>query len=105
MNPQNAPPLARAGSTKQAPLLHLPSLTPTGPVIPIPGLPGQSIQQLGVPKKSTIKARKEALQAQLPLKPGRAIVVRQSKQTVPGEGPGDWIMGRIIASIGGDKNR
>jgi SAGA-associated factor 29 len=80
-------------------------LAPTGPAVPIPGIPGATIQQLGNPKKTTIKGRKEALQAQLPLKPGRAIVVRQSKKTLPGEGPGDWIMGRIIASLQGDKNR
>ncbi|GAA5913773.1 Sgf29p [Sporobolomyces salmoneus] len=103
--PLNAPALARSTSAKQAPLLPLPNLQPTGPAVPIPGLPGSTLQQLGIPKKVTIKGRKEALQAQLPLKPGRAIVVRQSKKTLPGEGPGDWIMGRIISSIQGDKNR
>ncbi|GAA6005582.1 hypothetical protein JCM11491_003691 [Sporobolomyces phaffii] len=101
----HAPALARSASTKQAPLPPLQSHAPTGPPVPIPGLPGQTLQQLGIPKKSTIKARKEALQAQLPLKPGRTIAVRQSKKTVPGEGLGDWILGRIISSVQGDKNR
>lgn len=102
---QHSPALARSTSSKQAPLTLLPQLAPTGPPIQIPGIPGAFLQQLGIPKKSTIKARKEMLQAQLPLRPGRAIVVRQSKKTLPGEGPGDWILGRIISSIQGDKNR
>ncbi|GAA5830705.1 hypothetical protein JCM3766R1_003397 [Sporobolomyces carnicolor] len=101
----SSPALSRSASSKQSPLPPLQNMAPTGPAIPIPGLPGQTLQQLGVPKKATIKGRKEALQAQLPLKPGRAIVVRQSKQTQPGDGPGDWILGRIITSIQGDKNR
>ncbi|GAA5868158.1 hypothetical protein JCM1840_006161 [Sporobolomyces johnsonii] len=99
-----APPLARSSSAKPPPPI-LPSQpipiaaqpTPIAPALPL------ASQQ---PKKPTAKGRKEALQSQLPLKPGRSIVVRQSKKNVPGDNTaGDWILGRIITCIQGDKNR
>ncbi|GAA5838262.1 hypothetical protein JCM5353_005765 [Sporobolomyces roseus] len=97
-----APQLSRSASTKQTPLLPSHSL-PTTSVPPPQSV--QPLQALGIPKKSTIKGRKEALQAQLPLKPGRAIAVRQSKKSIPGDAPGDWILGRILTCLQGDKNR
>ncbi|GAA6063212.1 hypothetical protein JCM10212_006845 [Sporobolomyces blumeae] len=109
---QPAPTTARVGPTKQTPILPSHPLPPMSsssssagqhpPPTPI----APALQQVGgPPKKSTAKGRKEALQAQLPLRPGRAIAVRQSKKTIPGEAPGDWILGRIISSLQGDKNR
>ncbi|GAA5936666.1 Sgf29p [Sporobolomyces koalae] len=88
----HAAPLSRTTSSKQGQLPPLQNAHSGS---------GQALQQIGIPKKSTIKSRKENLQAQLPLKPGRMICVRQSKK----DAPGDWILGRIISCIQGDKNR
>ncbi|KDE04450.1 hypothetical protein MVLG_05098 [Microbotryum lychnidis-dioicae p1A1 Lamole] len=89
------------------------------PAIPSPA--NTSTPNTGTPtmtKKATAKSKKEtsatsttssnlAFHAQLPLGPGRQVAFRQpSKSVVLGEEKQDeWILARVIASIGGDKHR
>ncbi|SCZ89159.1 BZ3500_MvSof-1268-A1-R1_Chr9g10314 [Microbotryum saponariae] len=87
----------------------------------IPSPANASTSNTGTPtttKKATAKSKKDssaapttssslAFHAQLPLGPGRQVAFRQpSKSVVPGEEKQDeWILARVIASIGGDKHR
>lgn len=60
-------------------------------------------------RQSTVKERKDLLSDQLPLQKGRRVVFKpppQQGKEKGGEGEEDvWILGSIVACIGGDKNR
>lgn len=99
--PLPAAAFSRPSSTKPQPIL--PSQPPLLPQQPPPIAPVST----GNYKKPTLKARKDALAAQLPLKAGRQIAVKESKKgapVVPGV-PDNYILGRIVTNIQGDKNR
>ncbi|GAA5899007.1 hypothetical protein JCM8208_002975 [Rhodotorula glutinis] len=131
--PLHAPPLPRSGShaAKPPPLLPAASSSsfagsthqhPT-PIAPAPPSSSTSSSHGGGGKKAsgppTLKSRRDALAAQLPLRPGRPIAVKESKKSaVPGAPPGagsplggppgaadNYILGRIVMCLGGDKNR
>ena len=79
------------------------------PIAPAPAPPssgGGAGQKKGaVP---SLEARKDAINAQLPLRPGRPIAVKESKKNVPpapGNAPDNFILGRIVMCLQGDKNR
>ncbi|GAA5993982.1 hypothetical protein JCM11641_006440 [Rhodosporidiobolus odoratus] len=98
--PNPAPPLSRPSSTKPQPIL------PSQPVsVPL----SHPITPLSTNyKKPSAKIRKDALTAQLPLKAGRQIAVKESKKNVAGPAvatPDNYILGRIVQCIQGDKNR
>ncbi|BGP16852.1 hypothetical protein JCM10213_003328 [Rhodosporidiobolus nylandii] len=97
--PNPGTPLPRPSSTKPQPIL--PS-QPLLPAQPFPIAPASTNY-----KKPSLKARKDALFAQLPLKAGRQIAVKESKKNGPGAGaPADnYILGRVVQCIQGDKNR
>ncbi|TKA58542.1 hypothetical protein B0A53_00283 [Rhodotorula sp. CCFEE 5036] len=59
-----------------------------------------------IAKKPTAKSRKDALLAQLPLRPGRTIAVKESKNaSASGPASDNYILGRIVQCLQGDKNR
>ncbi|GAA6045046.1 hypothetical protein JCM8097_002333 [Rhodosporidiobolus ruineniae] len=101
-----SPPIAASG-------LPRPSSVKPQPILP--SQPPPPLAQQPVPiaplqanyKKPSIKARKDALLAQLPLKPGRQIAVKESKKGAPPAPgvPDNFILGRVVTSIQGDKNR
>lgn len=117
---------SRAGSPASSAASPMPSYPPAGSP-PIPGaslprpptakptpiLPSQSISQpqpiapATNVKKPSLKNRKDALNAQLPLKPGRPIAVKESKKSATGaqQTPDNYILGRIVMCLQGDKNR
>ncbi|GAA6017955.1 hypothetical protein JCM10207_002718 [Rhodosporidiobolus poonsookiae] len=98
-SPPNAgTPLPRQPSTKPHPIL--PSLAV--PIQPTPIAPISTNY-----KKPSLKSRKDALLAQLPLKSGRQIAVKESKKgpTGPTVTPDNFILGRVVQCIQGDKNR
>ncbi|BGP48782.1 hypothetical protein JCM10450v2_004658 [Rhodotorula kratochvilovae] len=111
-----SPPLppsgARPPSAKPPPILPAGGAGPPAhhpmPIAPAPAPPssGGAGQKKGaVP---SLKARKDAINAQLPLRPGRPIAVKESKKNVPpaaGNAPDNFILGRIVMCLQGDKNR
>ncbi|GAA5993406.1 hypothetical protein JCM10908_002651 [Rhodotorula pacifica] len=87
-----APALPRAQSAKPSPAAAVPQPLPIAPA--------------PVAKKPTAKSRKDALLAQLPLRPGRTIAVKESKKaTTSGPASDNYILGRIVQCLQGDKNR
>ncbi|GAA5826379.1 hypothetical protein JCM11251_002340 [Rhodosporidiobolus azoricus] len=98
--PNLGAPLPRSNSVKPQPIL------PSQPVLlpqPAPIVPASTNY-----KKPSIKHRKDALLAQLPLKPGRQIAVKESKKSAPGAPAivsDNFILGRVVQCIQGDKNR
>jgi hypothetical protein len=100
--PLPAAAFSRPSSTKPIPQPILPSQPPLAQ--PPPPITPQST---GNYKKPTLKARRDALNAQLPLKAGRQIAVKEAKKgtpVIPGV-PDNYILGRIVSCIQGDKNR
>lgn len=95
--PNPATPLPRpVAAAKAQPAL--PSKSPAQHPLPIAPAPN--------PKKPTPKNRKDSLTSQLPLKPGRPIAVKESKKNVStGQQPDNYILGRIVQCLQGDKNR
>lgn len=127
--PLHPPPLPRQGAapgphtSKPPPLLPASATNPT-PIAPAPPSSSKKASSSGAP--TTLKARKEALVAQLPLRPGRPIAVKEAKKP-PGPGQGgagavggaagaggavgpagaldNYILGRVVMCLQGDKNR
>ncbi|GAA5851511.1 hypothetical protein JCM8547_001118 [Rhodosporidiobolus lusitaniae] len=96
--PLAAQPFSRPPSVKPQPIL--PSHPPPPPQ-PTPITPASTNY-----KKPSIKSRKDALNAQLPLKPGRQVAVKEAKKgTAPQTVPDNYILGRIVTNLQGDKNR
>ncbi|BGP53231.1 hypothetical protein JCM8202_002558 [Rhodotorula sphaerocarpa] len=97
-----APPHASAASARPSPG---PGQGPAG-AAPPPPPPPLPIAPAPVAKKPTAKSRRDALIAQLPLRPGRTIAVKESKKTTaPGPVSDNYILGRIVQCLQGDKNR
>ncbi|GAA5897645.1 hypothetical protein JCM6882_000059 [Rhodosporidiobolus microsporus] len=98
--PNLGAPLPRSTSAKPQPILpSQPALLPQ----PSPIVPASTNY-----KKPSAKHRKDALLAQLPLKPGRQIAVKESKKGAPGAPASvtdNFILGRVVQCIQGDKNR
>lgn len=83
-------------------LPHAQSAKPSPASLPQP-LP---IAPAPMNKKPTAKSRKDALLAQLPLRPGRTIAVKESKKAATaGPASDTYILGRIVQCLQGDKNR
>lgn len=95
--PNPSTPLPRpVAAAKAQPVL--PSKSPAQHPLPIAPAPN--------PKKPTPKNRRDSLNAQLPLKPGRPIAVKESKKNLTtGQQPDNYILGRIVQQLQGDKNR
>ncbi|GAA6049693.1 hypothetical protein JCM3770_004413 [Rhodotorula araucariae] len=100
----NKPPALLPASA--APPAHHPT-----PIAPAPG-PGSASGGGGAARKGgavpSLKARKDAIAAQLPLRPGRPIAVKESKKNAPpapATAPDNFILGRIVMCLQGDKNR
>ncbi|BGO91980.1 hypothetical protein NBRC10512_001067 [Rhodotorula toruloides] len=95
--PNPSTPLPRpVAAAKAQPVL--PSKSPAQHPLPIAPAPN--------PKKPTPKNRRDSLNAQLPLKPGRPIAVKESKKnSTTGQQPDNYILGRIVQQLQGDKNR
>ena len=109
--PQQAPPPS-ARSTSVKPIAPLPTISSRAgsPAAP-PSSGGASAASFPV-KKWNAKARKDWINAQLPLAKGRAVAFRMPAKAGAGVGLGgsevkseNWILARVVQSINGDKNR